>query len=168
MEKALFLDRDGTIIIDKGYMNKIEDLELMPGVIKSLRYAMKRGYLLFIITNQSGIGRGYFTLENFNNFNNHLIKLLKIHNIEIQKTYYCPHAPEDKCSCRKPETDMVDEAVNEFDIDRGASFFIGDRDSDILCAEKSNIKSIGIVGGYKFSEKPDFIIKTFDEIINII
>ena len=91
MKKAVLLDRDGVIVEDIGYHHKIEDFKLMPNAIEGLK--LLKNYLLIIITNQSGIGRGYYTMKDFEKFNNHLIQELKKHNIKVEKTYVCPHKP---------------------------------------------------------------------------
>src|SRR3989338_1410999 len=99
--KAVFLDRDNVIIEDNGFVHKTEDFELLPNAIEGLKLLKK--YSMFIVTNQSGIGRGYFTMKDFEKFNNHLSQQLKKNNIKIKKTYICPHKPEDNCDCRKPK-----------------------------------------------------------------
>ncbi|MFW9970234.1 MAG: D-glycero-alpha-D-manno-heptose-1,7-bisphosphate 7-phosphatase [Candidatus Odinarchaeota archaeon] len=109
-KKAIILDRDGVLIEDKNYAYKLEDFELLDGVIEGLRL-LQNNFLFFIVTNQSGIGRGYYTIQDFQNFNNHLIKILKKNKIEILKTYFCPHLREDNCECRKPKTKFIDDIV---------------------------------------------------------
>ena len=103
-QKALFLDRDGIINIDHGYVSKIENFEFTKGIFELIQLFIEKDYLLFIVTNQSGIGRGYYTLNDFEVLNQWMIKKLKSKNIEIQSVHYCPHAPEENCSCRKPQT----------------------------------------------------------------
>ena len=105
MRKSIFIDRDGILVEDLGYVHKIEDFKLIPNAIEGLK--LLKNYKLFIITNQSGIARGIYKVEDFLKFNNHLIKELKRHNIKIEKTYYCPHKPEDNCNCRKPKTKFL-------------------------------------------------------------
>ena len=114
--KAIFLDRDGTIIEDKNYAYKIEDLELLPRVIDGLKLLQKE-FIFLIVTNQSGIGRGYYTLEDFHKFNNYLINKLKEYIIKIKKTYVCHHLKEDKCDCRKLKTKFIDIIVADYNID---------------------------------------------------
>ncbi len=145
--KAIFLDRDGTIIEDKNYAYKIEDLELLPGVIDGLKLLQKE-FIFFIITNQSGIGRGYYTVEDFHKFNNHLIKELKEHSIKIEKTYFCPHLKEDNCECRKPKTKFIDTIVSDFNIDIKNSWMIGDHPSDVLCGINAGCKTVFLLTGH--------------------
>lgn len=140
MNKAIFLDRDGTINVDKEYLSKIEDFEYLPGVIDGLKILQDVGYKLIIITNQSGIARGYYTEEDFLKLNNWMVQDLRGRGIEISKVYYCPHHPEGKiekyridCDCRKPKLGMYQRAIKDFDIDISESWTIGDkiRDSEI-------------------------------------
>src|SRR3989338_7107068 len=99
MTAAVFIDRDGTITHDIEYVHKIEDFKLLPNAVKGLK--LLRNFKIFIVTNQSGIGKGLFTLKDFFDYNETVLAELKKRNIKIQKTYYCPHKPEDNCSCRK-------------------------------------------------------------------
>ncbi|MFX0041769.1 MAG: D-glycero-alpha-D-manno-heptose-1,7-bisphosphate 7-phosphatase [Candidatus Hodarchaeota archaeon] len=145
--KAIFLDRDGTIIEDKDYAYKIEDLELLPGVIEGLKLLQKE-FIFFIITNQSGIGRGYYTVEDFHIFNNHLIKELKKYSIKIEKTYYCPHLKEANCECRKPKTKFIDTIVSDYNIDIEESWMIGDHPSDVLCGINARCKTVFLLTGH--------------------
>ncbi|MFX0034614.1 MAG: D-glycero-alpha-D-manno-heptose-1,7-bisphosphate 7-phosphatase [Candidatus Hermodarchaeota archaeon] len=145
--KAIILDRDGTLIEDKDYAYKVEDFELLPGVIEGLRL-LSNLFLLFIVTNQSGIGRGYYTIQDFHNFNNHLLKTLKSEKINILKTYFCPHIRKDNCECRKPKTKFIDDIINEFDIDTKRSWMIGDHPSDIEFGINAGCKTIFLTTGH--------------------
>ena len=146
-KKAIILDRDGTLIEDKNYAYKIEDFELLDGVIEGLKL-LKKDFLLFIVTNQSGIGRGYYTIEDFQIFNNHLINTLKESKIEILKTYFCPHLREDNCECRKPKTKFIDEIIKEFNIDTKKSWMIGDHPSDIQFGINAGCRTIFLTTGH--------------------
>lgn len=145
MSRAVFLDRDGVIVEDIGYHYKIEDFKLIPNAVEGLK--LLKDFKLFIVTNQSGIGRGYYKLKDFENFNNHLLKELEKLGIKIQKTYYCPHAPNDNCECRKPKTKMLEEAKEEFGIDLKKSFEVGDRKSDFEMGERAGCKTIHVLTG---------------------
>ena len=123
--KAIILDRDGVLIEDKNYSYKIEDLELLPGVIEGLK-ELQNEFIFFIVTNQSGIGKGYYTLEDFFIYNNHLISILNENKIKIEKTFYCPHVKEDKCACRKPNPKFLNEIAVQWDVDLASSWMIGD------------------------------------------
>lgn len=168
MKKAIFLDRDGTINKDNGYMYKTEELEILDGVIEGLLYAQNKGYLLIIITNQSGINRGYFSVESMKRFNEELKRKLLQYNIHIDDIYYCPHKPSENCSCRKPSPDLVFKAKEKYNIDLEKSFFIGDKDTDTLCAKKCGCKSIRIKGNYENNEIADYTIVNMKEIKNIV
>jgi histidinol-phosphate phosphatase family protein len=127
-KKALFIDRDGTINKNCPYCHNISDLELYEDAIKMMKDYQEKGYIIIIITNQSGIGRGYFTENEFHVFNNELLRMLKRKGINITRTYFCPHTPEEQCNCRKPEAGMIEQALVDFDIDLKNSIIIGDRD----------------------------------------
>lgn len=142
MNKAIFLDRDGTINIDYGYVYEIEKFKYLPDAIKGLKQLNDLGYLLIIVTNQSGIGRGYYTLTDFNKLNNYMIEDLKKQGINISKVYMCPHTEDDNCSCRKPKLSMYYQAIKDFNIDLSKSYVIGDKGRDLALCEKENIKGI--------------------------
>jgi len=145
--KALILDRDGTLIEDTNYAYKIEDLELLPGVIDGLKI-MQKEFRFFIVTNQSGIGRGYYTEDDFHKFNANLILLLKEENIEITKTYFCPHIREDRCDCRKPKTKFIDNIVSEFNINIKESWMFGDHPSDIQFGINGGCRTVFLTTGH--------------------
>lgn len=142
MCKAIFLDRDGTINVEKHYLYKIEDFEFLPGVLEGLRMFQDAGYLLLILTNQSGIARGYYTEEDLLVLNRWMLGILESAGIYIEKLYYCPHLPDAKiekyrkiCNCRKPSIGMYEQAIREFEIDLGKSFAIGDKTRDLSICE---------------------------------
>jgi len=145
--KAIILDRDGTLIEDKNYVYKIEDFELLPGVIEGLK-SLREKFLFFIVTNQSGIGRGYYSIQDFHNFNNHLLEILKKEKINILKTYFCPHIKEDNCEYRKPNTKYIDKIINDFNVDIKNSWMIGDHPSDIQFGIKGGCKTIFLTTGH--------------------
>ncbi|MEM0116821.1 MAG: HAD family hydrolase [Thermoplasmata archaeon] len=126
--KALFIDRDGTINRDCPYCHKIEDLYIYEDAVQLMKEYQKKGYIIIILTNQSGIGRGYFTIDDFWSFHNALLKKLEERGIHIYATYFCPHKPEDNCSCRKPNTGLLERAIKENNIDVENSIVVGDRD----------------------------------------
>lgn len=172
-KKALFLDRDGTLNHDIGYTNKVEDLKIHEGVIDGLHFALNKGYILVIVTNQSGIGRGYYTIDNMFEFNQALCRELNKYEIQIKKIYYCPHSPEENCKCRKPSSELVIKASREFNIDISRSYFIGDRYSDVLCGFNAGCHTIFVeTGGSKLESdskiKPDYIIKNLTELKYIL
>lgn len=142
MNKAIFLDRDGTINIDYGYVHKISEYKYISGAIEGLKILHNLGYVLIVITNQSGIGRGYYTLKEFNKLNEYMLKDLKQYGINISKVYMCPHIDADNCNCRKPKLELFYRAIKEFDIDINNSYAIGDKERDLSICKSENIKGI--------------------------
>ena len=140
--KVIFLDRDGTINKDYGYVYKKEDLVFLPGVVEGLKLLQDNGYMLIIITNQSGISRKYFSIDDYNIFNSYLINELKKYNIEIKDVYMCPHRDEDNCECRKPKTKLFLDAIKKYNIDLDNSYAIGDKERDLTICDETNIKGI--------------------------
>jgi D-sedoheptulose 7-phosphate isomerase len=138
---ACFLDRDGTINIDKGYVYKIEDLELIPGVIEALKLLQKK-YLLIVVTNQSGVERGYYTKEDVEKFHRYLYYILSKEGVYIDDFYYCPYLEGE---CRKPNPGMLLEAAKDWNIDLKNSYMIGDKTSDIEAGKNAGCKTI-IIG----------------------
>ncbi len=170
--KAIFLDRDGVLNIEKNYLYKIEDFEFIDGVFESLKYLQNKGYQLFIITNQSGIGRGYYSSDDFNKLTLWMLKEFENNGIKISQVELCPHNPDDNCSCRKPKIGMIDNILNNYNIDLEKSWLVGDKSSDIQCAKNANIKNtIQVQSGHKFIEKDskaDFVITSIKNISSII
>lgn len=142
--KAIFFDRDDTLIKDKGYMYKVEDLDFFPDTFNVLKELQAKGYLLFIVTNQSGIGRGYFKESDMHAFHEAMITELEKQNIKIEKIVFCPHSPEDKCDCRKPSPKLINELCDEFNIDKNLSWMVGDKDSDIKAGENAGLKTFKV------------------------
>jgi D-glycero-D-manno-heptose 1,7-bisphosphate phosphatase len=149
LQKALFLDRDGVINVDHGYVYEIEKFEFNEGIFDLLRDFHEKGYLLFIVTNQSGIGRGYYSEEDFQKLTAWMLGELKKEQIDIVCVEYCNHAPEAKCGCRKPQTGMVDRILLHHEIDLANSWLIGDKQSDIDLAIKSKIQQTIAIGERK-------------------
>ncbi len=144
MNKAVFLDRDGVLNRERNdYTFRMEDFEILPDVAKALKLLQKAGYLLIIISNQSGIGRGLFKIEDTEKLHNYLLKELKKEKIKIEEIYYCVHHPETgSCLCRKPDSLHVEKALARFNIDPMLSYFIGDKERDVLAGEKVGVKGI--------------------------
>ena len=163
MKKAIFLDRDGTINVEKDYIYKSEDLVFEEGSIEALKTFKNLGYILIVVSNQSGIARGYFTEKDLNIFNNNMNEILKKNGVEITEFYCCPHHPDGigeykkVCECRKPNNKMIEDAIKKYNIDREKSYMIGDKTSDIGAGLKSNLKTVLVKTGYglKDMEKID-------------
>jgi D-glycero-D-manno-heptose 1,7-bisphosphate phosphatase len=172
MQKAIFLDRDGVINIEKNYLYKKEDFEFINGVFDTLKSLQRNGYKLFIITNQSGIGRGYYSIDDFNKLTSWMIDEFEKNQIKISQVEFCPHAPTEECSCRKPNTGMIDNILKNYDIDLENSWLIGDKKSDILCAINVGIKNtIQVKTGHDFDEEKslaNFVCDSIKEVKDII
>lgn len=140
-QKALFLDRDGTINIERDYVFKIEDFEFQPGIFDLIRDYQNKGYLIFIITNQSGIARGLYSENEYLQLTDWMIGEFERQEIRIEKVYHCPHHPEftGKCECRKPKPGMILQAVETFNIDPENSVVIGDSDRDLEAGERAGV-----------------------------
>ncbi|MDP0488786.1 MAG: HAD family hydrolase [Fusobacterium sp. JB021] len=148
-KKAIFLDRDGTINIDKGYLYKKEEFEFEENAIEALKRFIDLGYILIIVTNQSGIGRGYYTEKEFKELTKYIELLLLGHGVKIEKSYYCPHHPikgigeyKKECNCRKPNAGMILKGIEEYNIDKSKSFMVGDKLSDVIAGIKSGVTPI--------------------------
>ncbi|WP_096017624.1 D-glycero-beta-D-manno-heptose 1,7-bisphosphate 7-phosphatase [Campylobacter lanienae] len=155
--KALFLDRDGVINKDPGYVYRIEDFEFMPGIFAALRGFIELGFEIFVVTNQSGIGRKYYTQADFDKLSEYMINEFKAQGVNIKKIYYCPHAPDDNCECRKPKFGMFLKALSEFNIDMKNSIMIGDKQSDIDAASGAGVGKGFLLDGGKFSSVVDVL-----------
>ena len=142
--KAIFFDRDGTLIIDKHYMHKVEELEYFPTCFSTLKELQNRGYLLFMVTNQSGIGRGYFKVEQMHEVHDQMIKDFTEQEIKITDIAFCPHSPDDNCDCRKPSPKMIDELVAKYNIEASQSFMLGDKVIDAECGFNAKMKGFTI------------------------
>ena len=167
MNKAVFLDRDGVINIDKSYLYKIDDFEFCNGIFRLLLHLEKLDHKLFIVTNQSGIGRGYYNENDFLKLTFWMLKKFNEKNIHIEKVYYCPHSPDDGCDCRKPNSGMFENAQEEFNIDMSVSWMIGDKKSDIQAAKKAGIKQTIFINNFTCEESKYNVNSLFD-IIDII
>jgi D-glycero-D-manno-heptose 1,7-bisphosphate phosphatase len=150
MKRALFLDRDGVVNIEINYLYKIEDFKFIEGIFELCKYYQNLGYLIFVVTNQSGIARSYYSEDDFYKLTLWMIEEFKKNSIEVKKVYFCPHHPDisSTCNCRKPKPGMLLEAKEEFDVDLENSILVGDKESDIEAAISAGIKEI-----YLFDEK---------------
>jgi histidinol-phosphate phosphatase family protein len=162
-KKAIFLDRDGTIIYDVGYPNNPDQVCLLPWVGETLSEFQKNRFLLIIISNQSGIGRGLITIEQAEKVHNEVILSLMKFDVSIDASYYCPHSPEDKCRCRKPLPEMILRAAKEFDIDLAQSFMIGDTQTDIETGIRAGCHPI-FIGTQSIAGTENFVAKDWRDI----
>ncbi|MBN1638324.1 MAG: HAD family hydrolase [Ignavibacteriales bacterium] len=147
MKPAIFLDRDGTIIKDKGNIGSADKVEFYSYTFDCLR-RLEKNYLLFIITNQPGISQGVLRKEQVENVHYYIKLVLKQNKINIQEIYYCPHHKNDNCKCRKPNTYFINKAKKNYPIDLKYSFVIGDHLSDVELAINSKAKGIYLLTGH--------------------
>jgi D-glycero-D-manno-heptose 1,7-bisphosphate phosphatase len=167
--KAIFLDRDGVINIDNGYVYKIEDFKFVDDIFDTLREFIRLGFSLFIITNQSGIARGYYSKNDFNILMEFVTDEFKKNCIDILQIEFCPHLPSDDCRCRKPKTGMIQNILENYTINIDESLLIGDSNSDIECANNINMKSILIDSkNIKIESSPTFVVPSIKYSIPII
>ena len=163
MKKALFLDRDGVVNVEKEYLYKIEDFEFIDGIFDLCQHYQQLGYMIFVVTNQSGIARKYYTERDFHLLTEWMVQEFEKRNITIDKVYHCPHHPQinKKCNCRKPEPGMILAAKEEFNLDLENSLMIGDKESDIQAALNA-----GIEHTYLFDETKKIINSKATKIVN--
>lgn len=143
MNKAVFLDRDGVINVERGYTHRIEDFVILPDVVEYLQLFLKKGYLIIVVSNQSGVAKNLYTQEDVEVIHSFLTNELIKSNIKLSEIYYCIHHPDvSHCICRKPDSLFVEKAIARFNIDPSLSYFIGDKDRDVQAAEKAGVKGI--------------------------
>lgn len=150
MNKAVFLDRDGVInrkVPVKDFVKNTDELVYLPNVKETITSIKKQGYLVIIISNQSGINRGIIKKEDLDKINGKLKN-----ELHIDAFYYCPHLPDENCPCRKPKTGLIEQAVKDFNIDVKSSFFIGDNDYDMKAGQSAGCKTIIIDGDIGISQ----------------
>ena len=164
MKKAIFLDRDGIINVDHSYVYRQEDFEFCEGIFETLQHFLSLGYQLFIVTNQSGIGRGYYTKDDFEKLISWMLSQFCSENIKITKMYHCPHSPSEGCECRKPKTAMFKRAKKEFNIDMKNSWMIGDKPSDIQAGFNANIPNTIFVNSSTCKEASHSVKSILDTI----
>lgn len=173
MKKAIFLDRDGVLNVDHGYVYKVSDFEFVLGIADVLLYLKKKGYVFIIVTDQSGIARGKYTLKDMQLFNNHLEKEFAKLQIFFEKIYFCPHHPDVfVCDCRKPSPKFWNVAKDEFNIDLSKSWTIGDKLKDCEAGKAAGTKTILLKSKYN-PEKPDskaadFFVEKLSDIKKLI
>lgn len=140
LRRAVFLDRDGTLNVDKDYLSNPDRVEIIPGTGPALRSLMDAGYLLFIVTNQSGIGRGYYTLREMHAVNERLCQELAAGGVRFEKIYFAPEAPDQPSRGRKPSPQFLFDARDEFGLELAQSYMIGDKLIDVECGWNAGVK----------------------------
>ncbi|OGP92362.1 MAG: D,D-heptose 1,7-bisphosphate phosphatase [Deltaproteobacteria bacterium RBG_16_48_10] len=178
--RAVFMDRDGTINEEVGYVNHLERFVLLPGVGEAIRLLNQHGLKTVIITNQSGVARGYFPESLIHLVHQRMQEFLKREGAYLDGIYYCPHHPDvgsppyrQKCRCRKPETGLVDEASKSLDLDCSKSYMIGDRGNDLEFAHRIGARGILVLTGYgkgeweycqnRWKVKPEYVAQDLYE-----
>lgn len=168
MQKALFLDRDGVINVEKNYLYKIEDFEFMDDIFELCKYYESQGYIIIVITNQSGIARDFYSEDDFLTLTKWMNKRFLEDGTHISEVYFCPHLPaiSGECQCRKPNPGMILDAVDKFDIDVKHSVLIGDKERDIEAGLNAGIEENYLFdsNGSVKSSKAKRIIHKFSEI----
>lgn len=170
MNKALFLDRDGVINIEKEYLYKIEDFEFIDGVFSTCQHFLGQGYLLIIITNQAGIARGKYTEDDFAKLTHWMIQQFTKHGILISKVYHCPHHPNFSgiCDCRKPKPGMIKLAQKEFNLDLKQCTLVGDKEGDIQAGINAGIcRNILVRSGHPINEHNTSAEHVIDSLKNL-
>jgi D-glycero-D-manno-heptose 1,7-bisphosphate phosphatase len=183
-QSAIFIDRDGTLNEDIGYVSSPEELTLYPRAAEAVRLINEAGFKAIVITNQSGIARGMYTEESLNAIHEKMIEELADSGAKLDGVYYCPHHPEIgnaryrmACDCRKPQTGMLDRAAREHNIDLSRSFVIGDKASDINLAHNAGARGALVLTGYgretlnhqdRWPCAPEFVAETLLEAVRLI
>lgn len=154
MKPCIFFDRDGTLIEERHYLSDPAQVALIPGAAEAVRLAREAGFLAVVLTNQSGVGRGYFPAEAVEAVHRRMEELLAEEGAKLDGIYLCPHAPEDDCPCRKPRTGLVEQAARDLEIDLRRSWMIGDKAADIELAANAGMRAVLVMTGYGASSAP--------------
>ncbi|MBF2053075.1 MAG: HAD family hydrolase [Candidatus Sericytochromatia bacterium] len=179
MRPAVFLDRDGTVNIEAGYIHELENLNLIPGAAEAIRALNQQHIPVVLVTNQSGPARGYYPESWVHQLHERLVNLLTAEGAHLDKIYYCPHLPDGSvaeysgpCECRKPEPGMLLAAARDLDLDLGKSFMIGDKATDVEVGQRVGAHTILLTSGYgqqvldgtyQHPVKPDYICDSLQE-----
>ncbi len=155
--RAIFIDRDGTINVEKNYLFKFEDWEWIPGAVDAIRMFNEAGFLVVVISNQAGVARGFYGADDIEKLHASVTRILESQNAKVDGYYYCPHHPEfgdnRECDCRKPAPGMILEAQRDWDIDLAHSYMIGDKASDIEAALAAGVHPVMVATGYGPDER---------------
>ena len=170
--KTIFLDRDGVINKDTNYLSKIEEFEFINGIFKTCQYLLSIDYEIIVVTNQSGIARGYYSEKDFQNITQWMLSQFEINGVKILDVLHCPHSPDSNCNCRKPKPGMFIKAKNKHGIDMEKSWMVGDKEVDIIAANNSGIENTILVrSGHEINEKKSnakFIINSIYQISKVV
>jgi D-glycero-D-manno-heptose 1,7-bisphosphate phosphatase len=174
MQRAVFIDRDGTINEERDYLFRTEDFDFIPGVPKAIRLLNEAGFLVIVVTNQSGVARGYYTEEDVHLLHRHIARQLEKSGARVDAWYYCPHHPAGRgsyalpCRCRKPLPGMLLEAARRFDIDLESSVMVGDKLVDLEAGAAAGCRSVLVRTGYGSQEesRARVAIEVFDDLLS--
>ena len=170
--KTIFLDRDGVINKELNYLYKIEDFEFIDGVFETCKYLTSLDYKIIVITNQSGIARGYFTEDDYQIITQWMIAQFNKNGVDILDVLHCPHLPDSNCNCRKPKPGMIKDAKHKYGIDIQNSWLIGDKENDIIAGNSSGISNTILVkSGHKINEidsNAKYILESINEANQVI
>lgn len=159
MKRAVFIDRDGTINVEKEYLYLTEDFEFLPGATKAIRLLNQAGFLVVVVTNQSGVARGYYTEEDVLHLHRYIATQLEQEGVRVDGWFYCPHHPSGRgsyalpCRCRKPQPGMLLDAARRYEIDLDQSIMIGDKLVDVEAGRAAGCRSILVRTGYGADEE---------------
>ena len=142
LKRAVFLDRDGTIIADRGDLKDAGAIELLPGAVDALRKLAREGWKLIVVANQTAVGRGEITKAEMDTVHAKFLRTLRAQGVEIVASYFCTHPPTENCECRKPGTALVEKAAKEHSIGAEQSWMVGDREEDILCGRDAGCSTV--------------------------
>lgn len=145
-DKIVILDRDGTLVVDRGYLDEAAGLEFTPGAADALMWLFAHGYRLVVITNQSGVGRGFFSLDRVEKMNARLCEMVESLGVRLERIYFCPHSPDAGCACRKPAAGLLTRAAQDLGFNPHRAVVIGDKESDIEFGCRAGAKTILIAG----------------------
>jgi len=172
VKSAVFVDRDDTLIADVGYCKDPDRVQLLPGVVEGLQRLSRAGMAIIVVTNQSGLGRGVFTEDDLSAVHARLRSELEASGVGLRAIYYCPHLPEDNCSCRKPRPGLLLKAASEMDLNLKTCFMIGDRELDLLAGRSAGTRTILV--SKEVQERADveriadFVVKNLVEAASVI
>ncbi len=172
--RFVILDRDGTLIFERHYLSDPRQVELIPTVPESLRALSRKGFGIIVITNQSAIGRGFFDLARLARIHQRLHELLHAHGVRLDGVYFCPHTPDDRCRCRKPQPGLIEVAARELGFEPHESFVIGDKACDIELGKRVGATTFLVRTGYGAQEEreqtacPDFVVDSVWDAVPII
>ena len=171
-DKVVILDRDGTVVFDREYLADPAGLEFLPGAAEGLRSMNQLGYRLVVVSNQSGVGRGLFSMEALKLMNSRLMEMVQASGANLERIYCCPHRPEDHCACRKPATKLLMDAASELGFEPSSAVVIGDKSSDVEFGRRAGATTMLVaVNGSAASDAaatPDHIVRDLREAAAIL